>query len=60
MQISRQEMEMCATVKSYNVRDMTKEMEQAEMRLKTFMLRTVTLPLSFNIKCGRWKYKWSK
>ena len=37
---------MNQSVKSHNIRDMTKEMEQAEMRLKAFMPRTVTLPLS--------------
>ena len=37
---------MCATVKPHSIWDMKKEMEQAEMRLKAFMPRTVTLPLS--------------
>ena len=46
MRISRQRIKMCATVKPHNIRDMTKEMEQAEMRLKVFMLRDVTLPIS--------------
>jgi len=37
---------MCATVKPHNIRDMTKEMEQAEMRLKASILRDITLPIS--------------
>ena len=46
MRISGQEIKMCATVKPHNIRDMTKEMEQAEMRLKAFMPMDVTLPIS--------------
>jgi len=37
---------MCATVKPHDTRDMTKEMEQAKMRLKASMPRNVTLPIS--------------
>jgi len=37
---------MCAMVKPHNIRDMTKDMEQAKMRLKASMSRNVTLPLS--------------
>ena len=46
MQISEQRIKMCATVKSHNTRDMTKEIEQAKMRLKISMPRNVTLNLS--------------
>ena len=46
MRISGQGIKMCATDKPLNIRDMTKEMEQAEMRLKASILRNVTLPLS--------------
>ena len=34
---------MCSSVKSHNIRDMTKEMEQIEARVKASMFRTVTL-----------------
>ena len=37
---------MCVTVKPYNTRDMTKEVEQAKMRLKVYMPKNITLPLS--------------
>ena len=37
---------MCPTFKLHNIRDMTKEIEQAEMRLKTFIPRSVTLSIS--------------
>ena len=37
---------MYAMVKPHNIRDMTNEIEQAKMRLKVSMLRSVTLPLS--------------
>jgi len=37
---------MCATIKPHNIRNMTKEMEQAKMRLKASMYRTITLSLS--------------
>jgi len=33
-------------VKTHNIRDMVKEMEQAKMRLKASMPRDVTLPIS--------------
>jgi len=46
MRISGQAIKMCATVKPHNIRDITKEMEQAEMRLKASMPRDVTLPIS--------------
>ena len=34
------------SVKSHNIRDMTKEIEQAEARVKASMSRTATLPTS--------------
>jgi len=37
---------MCAMVKPHNIRDMTKAMEQAEMRLKASIPRDVTLSIS--------------
>jgi len=37
---------MCAMVKPHIIKDMTKEMEQTEMRLKAFIPRDVTLPIS--------------
>ena len=37
---------MCSSVKSHNIRDMIKEMEQAKARVDAFMSRTVTLPTS--------------
>jgi len=37
---------MFQSVKHHNIRDVTKEMEQAKLRLKASMPRTVTLPLS--------------
>jgi len=37
---------MCATIKPHNIRNVTKEMEQAKMRLKVSMCRTITLSLS--------------
>ena len=37
---------MCAIVKPYNIRDMTKEMEQAKMRLKASIPMSVTLLIS--------------
>ena len=46
MRISGQGIKMCATVKSHNTKGMTKKMEQAELRLKAFMSRNVTLPFS--------------
>jgi len=46
MRISRQRIKMSATVKPHNIRGMTKEMKQAEMRLKAFMPGDVTLPIS--------------
>ena len=45
MRISGQRIKMCATIKLHNIRDMTKEMEQAEMRLKVSMPRDVTLSI---------------
>jgi len=46
MRISEQEIKMCATVKPHNIKDIIKEMEQAEMRLKAFMPRDVRLSIS--------------
>jgi len=46
MRISGQEIKMCVTVKAHNIRDMTKELEQAEIRLKASMPRDVTLKIS--------------
>jgi len=43
---SGQGIKICATVKAHNIRDIIKEMEQAKMRLKVFMPRDVTLPIS--------------
>ena len=37
---------MCQSVNLHNIREMTKEIEQTEMRLKAFMPRSITLPLS--------------
>jgi len=41
MQKSKQGVKMCATIKPHNIRDMTKEMEQAEMRLRLLCLGTL-------------------
>ena len=46
MRISGQGIKMCATVKPHNIRDITKEMEQEEMRLNASMPRDVTLQIS--------------
>ena len=46
MQISEQGIKMCVMVKPHNVRDVTKEMEQAKMRLKVSMPRDVILSIS--------------
>jgi len=40
MRISEQGIKMCETVKPHNIRDMTKEMEEAEMRLRLLCLGT--------------------
>jgi len=36
---------MCITVKPHNIRDMTKDMEQVEMKIKASMPKKVTLSL---------------
>ena len=46
MWISEKGIKMCATVEPHNIRDMTKDIEQAEMRLKASMPRNITLLLS--------------
>jgi len=46
MWISGQGIKKCATVKPHNIRDMIKEMKQAKMKLKAFMSRFITLPIS--------------
>jgi len=51
---------MCATVKSHNIRDMTKEMEQEKMRLKVSIHRNVILHLSSMSSAGGGMCKWSK
>ena len=43
---SRQGVKMCLSVKSRNIRDMTKKMEQKEAMVKASISRTETLPTS--------------
>ena len=43
---------MCTIVKPYNIRDMTKKMEQAKMRLKVSISRSVTLPISSTLSAA--------
>ena len=46
MRISGQGIKMCAMIKPHNIRNTIKKMEHAEMKLKTFKPRNVTLSIS--------------